>query len=90
MHAKRAPIKPGSAVTSCAAYKVMPALEQLKNGGATLVYPHQQLCRPTCIVHLDGEILYSEGEHLTAAGAELLRPMFARALSSPARRSTTR
>jgi peptidoglycan/LPS O-acetylase OafA/YrhL len=70
--------------------KVMPALERLENGGATLVYPHQRLCRPTCIVHLDGEILYSDGEHLTAAGAELLRPMFVQALSSPVRGSTTK
>jgi hypothetical protein len=61
--------------------KVMPALEQLEADGVAVVYPHQRLCKATCIVHLDGQPLYSDGEHLTGPGADLLRPMFAHHLS---------
>jgi peptidoglycan/LPS O-acetylase OafA/YrhL len=61
--------------------KVLPALKQLEADGLPVMYPHERLCRPTCIVHLVGQILYSDNEHLTTPGADLLRPMFARQLS---------
>jgi peptidoglycan/LPS O-acetylase OafA/YrhL len=61
--------------------KVMPALEALQTEGLAVMYPHHRLCRPTCAIHLDGEALYSDSEHLTTLGADLLRPMLAHLLS---------
>jgi hypothetical protein len=61
--------------------KTLPILAELQRSGVAVMYPHERLCRPDCAFRLDGQVLYSDGEHLTSAGAELLRPTFARELS---------
>jgi SGNH domain (fused to AT3 domains) len=65
---------------------VLAILGEAEQGAAT-IYPHERLCQSTCIVLLDGQVLYSDGEHLTTAGAELLQPMFVAKLHRLTRRS---
>ncbi len=64
--------------------RIMSILSELERDGAAVLYPHERLCQSTCIVHLDGQVLYSDTEHLTTAGADLLRPMLAVQLSRAA------
>ena len=61
--------------------KIMPILRDLEHDGVYVVYPHKLLCESTCLVQLNGQILYSDTEHLTTQGADLLRPMLAQQLS---------
>jgi hypothetical protein len=61
----------------------MTILDKLQRGRAAVVYPHERLCRPTCLVFLDGQVLYADNEHLSTRGAELLRPLLARELARP-------
>lgn len=61
--------------------RVMPILKELEGDGVYVMYPHDVLCRPTCIVQLNGQPIYRDREHLTTVGAELLRPMLAQQLS---------
>ena len=61
--------------------RIMSILSELERDGVAVLYPHERLCQSTCVVRLDGQVLYSDREHLTTAGADLLRPMFARHLS---------
>jgi peptidoglycan/LPS O-acetylase OafA/YrhL len=56
--------------------KIMPLLEELERDHVNVVYPHERLCAVTCLIHLNGEALYSDDEHLSTRGADLLRPMF--------------
>jgi len=56
-------------------------LARLQTHGASVLYPHERLCRSTCLVALNGDILYSDTEHLTTRGAALLEPMFAKELA---------
>jgi len=65
--------------------KIMPILRELGDGAASVMYPHDALCRSTCMVQLNGQILYSDTEHLTTQGADLLRPMFVQHLSRASR-----
>jgi peptidoglycan/LPS O-acetylase OafA/YrhL len=62
-------------------------LREAEANGATIVYPHERLCQLTCLVRLDDQILYSDDEHLTTAGATILQPMFMGELGRLARRS---
>jgi hypothetical protein len=75
------PDGPGLADFMAHQRKVLPILAQAEQDGAATIYPHERLCRPTCIVRLDGQVLYSDREHLTTAGADLLRPMLTHHLS---------
>jgi peptidoglycan/LPS O-acetylase OafA/YrhL len=59
-------------------HDVLAILRDAEQDGATIIYPHERLCQLTCIVRLDGQVLYSDDEHLTTAGANLLQPMFVR------------
>jgi peptidoglycan/LPS O-acetylase OafA/YrhL len=61
--------------------KIMPILRELEHDGVHIVYPHEVLCTSTCLVQLNGQILYRDSEHLTTQGADLLRPMFVEQLS---------
>lgn len=61
--------------------EVIPILRELENDGFYVMYPHEVLCQSTCIVQLDGQLLYRDREHLTTVGAELLRPMLVEQLS---------
>jgi hypothetical protein len=64
---------------------VLSILEDMERRGVSVIYPHERLCRPNCLLELDGQILYSDDEHLTSRGADLFRPALAQALSrSPA------
>jgi hypothetical protein len=71
-----APEGPSLADFMVSQHDVVPFIQGLEKEGVSVVYPHEQLCKPTCLLELDGEILYSDGEHLTTRGADLLRPMF--------------
>ena len=66
---------------------VLAILREAEQDGAAIIYPHERLCQLTCIVRLDGQVLYSDDEHLTTAGAKLLQPMFVRKLDRLMRRS---
>ena len=68
-------------------HRVLAILSDLERDGADVIYPHQRLCQLTCIVRLDGQVLYSDSEHLSTAGAKLLQPMFVRKLDQLMRRS---
>ena len=61
--------------------QVLPALKEAASAGATIIYPHERLCNATCIVRNEQGVLYSDTEHLTTAGADLLCPLFLRQLS---------
>jgi hypothetical protein len=65
--------------------KVMPILRDLEDAAASVMYPHDLLCKSTCMVQLNGKLLYSDTEHLTTQGADLLRPMFVQQLSRATR-----
>jgi hypothetical protein len=56
--------------------KIMPLLKELERDQVSVMYPHERLCAATCLIRLNGEVLYRDGEHLSTHGAELLRPMF--------------
>jgi hypothetical protein len=56
--------------------KIMPLLKELERDHVNVMYPHERLCAATCLIHLNGEALYSDAEHLSTRGADLLRPMF--------------
>jgi peptidoglycan/LPS O-acetylase OafA/YrhL len=56
--------------------KIMPLLKELERDHVNVMYPHERLCAVTCLIHLNGEVLYSDDEHLSTRGADLLRPMF--------------
>ena len=56
--------------------KIMPLLKELERDHVNVMYPHERLCAATCLIRLNGEVLYSDGEHLSTRGADLLRPMF--------------
>jgi hypothetical protein len=57
--------------------KIMPFLTELERDHVNIMYPHERLCAATCLIPLNGEALYSDDEHLSTRGADLLRPMFA-------------
>jgi peptidoglycan/LPS O-acetylase OafA/YrhL len=59
---------------------VLAILSEAEHDGVAILYPHERLCKSTCIVRLDGQVLYSDSEHLSTAGAKFLQPMFARKL----------
>jgi peptidoglycan/LPS O-acetylase OafA/YrhL len=61
--------------------KILPILRELEHDAVPIVYPHEVLCRSSCLVQLNGQILYRDSEHLTTQGADLLRPMFVQQLS---------
>ena len=61
--------------------KIMPILKELEHDGLYVVYPHELLCKSTCLVQLNGQVLYRDTEHLTTHGADLLRPVFVQQLS---------
>ena len=61
--------------------KIMPILKELEHDALYVVYPHELLCKSTCLVQLNGQILYRDTEHLTTHGADLLRPVFVQQLS---------
>ena len=65
--------------------RVLAILREAEQGGAAILYPHEQLCRTTCIVRLDDQVLYSDNEHLSTAGANLLHPLFVRKLNGQGR-----
>src|SRR5215470_3510615 len=56
--------------------KIMPLLKELERDHVNVMYPHERLCSATCLIQLNGEVLYSDDEHLSTRGADLLRPMF--------------
>jgi hypothetical protein len=61
---------------------IMPILGEMEHdAGVHIVYPHEILCTSTCLVQLNGQILYRDNEHLSTHGADLLRLMFAQQLS---------
>jgi hypothetical protein len=60
--------------------KVMAVLRDLESNGSTVVYPHEQLCASTCLIRMGRDVLYTDSEHLSLSGADLLRPVFARHL----------
>jgi peptidoglycan/LPS O-acetylase OafA/YrhL len=68
-------------------HHVLVILSEAEQDGADVMYPHERLCQLTCIVRLDGQVLYSDNEHLSTAGAKLLQPMFVRKLDRLTRRS---
>ncbi len=61
--------------------KIMPVLKELERDHVNMIYPHERLCAATCLIQLNGEVLYSDDEHLSTHGADLLRPMFASQLA---------
>jgi peptidoglycan/LPS O-acetylase OafA/YrhL len=61
--------------------KIMPVLKELERDHVSMIYPHERLCAATCLIQLNGEVLYSDDEHLSTHGADLLRPMFASQLA---------
>jgi peptidoglycan/LPS O-acetylase OafA/YrhL len=63
-------------------HDVIPLLNELERDGVEVIYPHEWLCTTSCKFELNGAILYSDTEHLTTRGADLLRPAFERVLSS--------
>jgi peptidoglycan/LPS O-acetylase OafA/YrhL len=67
--------------------RVLAILREAEQDGVFIIYPHERLCQLTCMVRLDGQVLYSDNEHLSTAGAKLLQPMFARKLDGLVRRS---
>jgi len=49
--------------------------------GLIRVYPHAGLCADgRCSLFRDGRVLYSDHAHLSLSGAEVVSPLFARAL----------
>jgi peptidoglycan/LPS O-acetylase OafA/YrhL len=60
---------------------ILAELKKWERNGVPVVYPHERLCKSTCAVRLGDTILYSDSEHLTKKGAELLLPQLARYLS---------
>jgi hypothetical protein len=54
----------------------MPLLKELERDHVNVMYPHERFCVATCLIYLNGEVLYSDSEHLSTRGADLLRPMF--------------
>ena len=53
---------------------VMPALRQIEHDGGLVVYPHRYLCDKICRVGQNEKIFYSDPEHLTVDGLEVIRP----------------
>lgn len=68
-------------------HRVLSILREVEQDGAAVIYPHERLCQSTCVVRFDEQILYSDGEHLTTAGAKLLQPMFVSNLARLVQRS---
>jgi len=68
-------------------HRVLSILRELEQDSAAFIYPHERLCQSTCVVRFDEQILYSDGEHLTTAGAKLLQPMFVSNLARLVQRS---
>ena len=62
---------------------MLPVLKELERDHVFVVYPHERLCQSTCRVYLDGQVLYSDSEHLTMKGADLLRPLLVQQLLKP-------
>lgn len=83
---RKAPLPEGPSLGAflTSQHRVIPILKELEGDGVHVIYPHDVLCRPTCIVQLNGQAIYSDREHLTTVGAELLQPMLARQLSTAA------
>jgi len=63
---------------------VFALLSSLEHEGVAVLYPHESLCPSTCMIELNGVVLYSDQEHLTTRGAELLRPALTAAMSNTA------
>jgi peptidoglycan/LPS O-acetylase OafA/YrhL len=60
---------------------IITLLREIARDNVGVIYPHERLCLSKCLVELNGEILYSDDEHLTTRGADLLRPMLAKEIS---------
>jgi peptidoglycan/LPS O-acetylase OafA/YrhL len=68
---------------------VMAVLHHLERTGVPLVYPHEFLCAETCTYARNGNVFYSDSEHLSTRGADLLRPSFEAWLSGSAKTKAT-
>jgi peptidoglycan/LPS O-acetylase OafA/YrhL len=62
---------------------IISALRELEHSDVHVFYPHELLCNSICRVKQHGEVLYSDTEHLSIKGAELLIPAFVSNLSRP-------
>jgi len=62
-------------------HKIIPILRQLEHEAIYVIYPHELLCKSTCLVQRNDQILYRDTEHLTTQGADLLRPILVQQLS---------
>jgi hypothetical protein len=60
---------------------ILVELKKWERNGVPVVYPHERLCKLICAVRLGDAILYSDSEHLSKKGAELLLPQLAHYLS---------
>jgi hypothetical protein len=75
--------RPGPSVTELMSsqHSIIDMLAALQKDGVAVIFPHEQLCKPDCLVQLDGKILYADQEHLSTQGADLLRPHLMRLLA---------
>jgi hypothetical protein len=64
-------------------HNIISVLRELEDSDVHVVFPHELLCESSCLVRLNGDVLYSDTEHLSIKGAELLLPTFASKLSKP-------
>jgi hypothetical protein len=62
-------------------HKIISILRQLEHEAIYVIYPHELLCKSTCLVQRNDQILYRDTEHLTTQGADLLRPILVQQLS---------
>lgn len=74
--------RPGPSMTEFMSSQrsIIDMLAALQKDGIPVIFPHEQLCKPDCLVQLDGKILYADQEHLSTQGADLLRPHLMRLL----------
>jgi peptidoglycan/LPS O-acetylase OafA/YrhL len=61
--------------------KILDILKTVATDHVNVEYPHELLCASTCLYELNGQILYSDAEHLSTQGAQLLQPSLARLLN---------
>ena len=60
---------------------ILPLLGDMERKGAHVIYPHDWLCISVCRVQIGDKVLYSDREHLSTVGADLLRPRLTLELS---------
>ena len=75
------PIGPSRADFFSSQRQILTLLEDMQRLGAYVIYPHEWLCASFCQVQIGDDVLYSDSEHLSIRGADLLRVPLVRELS---------